>query len=102
MLQVIPFVAGGFLYIGAVAVLPTYVASFQRFLPAVLCPSPVGASLALEREPSRNWEIDLLNLVLDLNGCTDCILSGLDYCKRARVRNRHCERLVPCLGLVTS
>ena len=28
-LQVIPFVAGGFMYIGAVAVLPTYVFSFR-------------------------------------------------------------------------
>ena len=28
-MQVIPFVAGGFMYIGAVAVLPTYVFSFR-------------------------------------------------------------------------
>ncbi len=31
-MQVIPFVAGGFMYIGAVAVLPTYVYTGRAFL----------------------------------------------------------------------
>lgn len=71
--QVIPFVAGGFMYIGAVAVLPT-------------CVEEGGSDISSEEEGS--FFLDYL---------MSCVVGYTDYYKKARASRRRYARYVNLL-----